>query len=156
MAGWGLRRVLKAQLTDKPLYCSSFPNLLHATLQYYIHPSHPQDFFFFNLPCLKASYRPYLILKSKDINWVENGNNASNSVLSAVLFPLSGHLSAPASQNRGLNTYFSVLHPGPPLTRYQWHITQWIKCESHNTSPHSVSEQEQVYARDFFDIYCLS
>ena len=88
--------------------------------------------FLFGLPYLKASYRPYLILRSKDVNWVQNGNDASNSVLSAVLFLLSGHLSAPASQNRGLNTYFSVLHPAPSLTRYQWHITQWIKCESHN------------------------
>jgi len=80
--------------------------------------------FYFNLPYLKASYRPYLILKSEDVNWVENGNDASDSVLSAGLFLLSGHRSAPASQNRGLNMYFSVLQLAPPLTRYQWHITE--------------------------------
>lgn len=49
---------------------SSFPKLLPAGLQYYIHPSHPPGFsvLFFHLPYLKACYRPHLILKSKDAN----------------------------------------------------------------------------------------
>lgn len=137
---WGLKRVLKAQLTDKTVYCNSFPNLLHTAPTALFILLTLRTYFFFSLPYQKANHRLYLILKSRDVNWVENGNDASNSVLSTRLILLSGHLSAPASQNRGLNTYFSVLHPACPLTHYQWYITQWLEYESHNISSCSISE----------------